>query len=43
MSINGGPYVPTSYEREEPPHVCGKCRNPFTNGNPNCVNAPRPS
>ncbi len=42
MSINGGAPVPTSHERDEQPHVCGKCRNPFTNGNPNCPNA-RPS
>lgn len=33
---------PTTYPHdEERPHVCGKCRNPFTNGNPLCVNAGR--
>lgn len=43
MSINGGPYVPTNYERDEQPHVCGKCRTPWGVSNPNCPNAPRPS
>lgn len=28
--------IPTT--REQPAHVCGKCRNPFTVGNPNCPN-----
>lgn len=41
MSANGGLYVPTTRPAEERPHVCGKCRNPFTNGNPLCINAPK--
>lgn len=43
MSINAGVPTPTTYPREEAPHVCGKCRNPYTHGNPNCPNAPSPS
>ena len=43
MSINNGYPAPPSLPREERPHVCGKCRNPYTQGNPNCPNAPRPS
>lgn len=39
MSINAGYPAPPTHEREERPHVCGKCRNPFTVGNPNCPNA----
>ncbi|WP_274543252.1 hypothetical protein [Microbacterium sp. HSID17254] len=31
--------IPTTYPREAPEHVCGKCRNPFTVGNPNCPNS----
>lgn len=42
MSLNGGLPAPTTYQHEERPHVCGKCRNPYTVGNPNCPNAPRP-
>lgn len=26
---------------EDRAHVCGKCRNPWTTGNPNCPNAPK--
>lgn len=31
--------IPTTYAHDERPHVCGKCRNPYTIGNPNCPNA----
>ena len=30
--------TPTTYAHEPSPHVCGKCRNPYTVGNPNCPN-----
>lgn len=30
--------IPTTYAHEPTPHVCGKCRNPFTHGNPTCPN-----
>ena len=43
MSINNGYPAPASLPRDERPHVCGKCRNPYTVGNPACPNAPRPS
>lgn len=33
--------APKSLPREERPHVCGKCRNPWTVGNPACPNAPK--
>lgn len=40
MSMNLAPgSVPVTYAHEHRPHVCGKCRNPYTVGNPNCVNA----
>lgn len=32
--------IPTTIPHEARPHVCGKCRNPFTIGNPACPNAP---
>jgi hypothetical protein len=34
--------VPNTYAHEDRPHVCGKCRNPFTVGNPDCPNARTP-
>lgn len=41
MLRGGGASTPPSLEREEPPHVCGRCRNPYTVGNPLCPNAQR--
>lgn len=42
MSMNLAPgSVPRTYAHEARPHVCGKCRNPYTVGNPLCVNAQR--
>lgn len=43
MSANNGRPTPVTRPAEERPHVCGKCRNPFTNGNPNCPNNPKES
>lgn len=44
MSLNLVPgAVPATHQHEERPHVCGKCRNPFTVGNPACPNNPRVS
>lgn len=33
--------VPNPQPHEQRPHVCGKCRNPYTVGNPACPNARR--
>jgi hypothetical protein len=39
LSVHVSPLVaPAGVPREERPHVCGKCRNPFTTGNPFCPN-----
>lgn len=34
------PISPDTQEHEEAGHVCGRCRNPWTHGNPECVNNP---
>lgn len=39
MLRGGGASTPTTLEPEPRPHVCGRCRNPYTTGNPNCPNA----
>lgn len=41
MSLNGGAPTPTTYQHEERPHVCGKCRNGTGVYNPACPNNPR--
>lgn len=45
MTINYAVYAPgaqaPTFAHEARPHVCGKCRNPFTVGNPACPNARR--
>lgn len=41
MNMNAPGAIPVTIPHDAPPHVCGRCRNPFTIGNPNCVNAKR--
>lgn len=43
MSINAGAPAPQTRPPEDRPHVCGRCRNPWTVGNPACPNAQGPS
>lgn len=40
--INNPGALPVTVPHDDRPHVCGRCRNPWTTGNPNCVNAPKP-